>query len=282
MIKKRYILQKKKNIMHRFLWFFAICSILCTACFLPSNAHASADWEVTLRVEAGTGHNQLVLGADDTATDGYDPVWEVYAMLDGYIKAYFPHPEWGMVHDVFWRDIKAHAPEMTKEWSFIVDSSLNNYNFTIRWDLSKIPKNYEIVLIDDSTGQVTDMRSAASYSFLYTDAGLFRVAVTVPSDVIPLSPPVGLLATTSGKSNVVTLNWPANTEADIAGYNVYRSLTSGADYERLNSSFIKETSYRDTGLKKGNKYYYVVTAVNTSGGESVYSNEVEVIVAKGK
>ncbi len=266
----------------RFLCLFAICSMLYTACFLSSNAYASADWEVTLWVEAGNGHNKLVLGADDTATDGYDTVWEVYAMLGGEIKAYFPHPEWGMVHDVFWRDIKAHAPEMTKEWLFEIDSSLNNYNFTIRWDLSKIPQNYEIVLIDGSTEQVIDMRSTNSYSFLYTNARSFRVAVTVPLDVIPPSPPVGLLATTSGKSNMVTLNWLANTEADIAGYNVYRSLTSGTDYERLNSSFITETSYRDTGLKKGNKYYYLVTAVNTSGGESVYSNEVEVIVAKGK
>src|SRR4030042_2644615 len=116
MIKIRYILP-----------FPLFCSMLYIACFLPSNAHASADWEVTLQVEAGNGHNQLVLGADDTATDGYDPVWEVYALLDGKIKAYFPHPEWGMVHDVFWRDIRAHDTGMTKEWSFEIYSSLNNY-----------------------------------------------------------------------------------------------------------------------------------------------------------
>jgi fibronectin type 3 domain-containing protein len=91
---------------------------------------------------------------------------------------------------------------------------------------------------------------------------------------------VGLWATTSGRG--ATLNWLPTTEADIAGYNVYRSLTSGTDYERLNRSLITKLFYRDTGLKKGETYYYVITAVNTSGGESGDSNEVEVIVAKGK
>lgn len=268
MLKIRYIL--------RFLCFFAIC----TLCFLPSGANAAPDWQVTLRVEAGTGHNQLILGADETATDDYDPVWEVYAMLGGEIMAYFPHPEWGMVHQKFWRDIRAKAaPGETTEWSFVVDS-LKNYNFTIRWDLSRIPENYEIVLIDDSTGQI-DMRSTTDYKFPYRSVRSFRVAVTVPLDVAPPAPPVGLWAITSGKSNVVTLHWLANTEADIAGYNVYRSLKSGTGYECLNSSLITKLSYEDSGLEKGKTYYYVVTAVNTCG-ESEYSNEVEVIVAKGK
>lgn len=251
--------------------------MLYTLSLLPSNAYAAPEWQVTLRVEAGTGHNRLVLGADDTATAGYDPVWEVYAKLDGQIRAYFPHPEWNMAHQVFWRDIRAKAaPGETTEWLFEVDSSLNNYNFTIRWDLSRIPQDYEIVLKDDTTGQEIDMRSTTDYKFLYTSARKFRVAVTVPPDVAPPALPMGLSATTSGKSHVVTLQWLANTEADIAGYNVYRSLTSGTDYERLNSSLITKLSYKDSGLEKGKTYYYVVTAVNTSGGKSGYSNEVAI------
>src|SRR4030043_34457 len=106
MIKIRYI-----------LLFTLFCSMLYAFNFLPTNAYASAEWEVTLRVEAGGGYNELVLGADATATDGYDPVWEVYALLGGEIKAYFPHFDWPMVHQVFWRDIRAKAPGETAGWS---------------------------------------------------------------------------------------------------------------------------------------------------------------------
>lgn len=173
---------------------FALFSLLYTSYLFPSNAYASAEWQITLRIEAGTGYNRLVLGADETATDGYDNVWEVYALLDGEIQAYFPHPEWNMAQEVFWRDIKAKAvPGMTTEWSFVVDSSkdelgnpsLYNYDFTIRWDLSRIPQNYEIVLIDDSIGKTMNMRSTPSYDFTYTEMRHFKVAVTTPPDVLP-------------------------------------------------------------------------------------------------
>jgi hypothetical protein len=271
-----------------YILLFALFSLLYTSYFLPSNAYASAEWQVTLRVEAGKGYNRLVLGADETATDGYDNVWEVYALLDGEIQAYFPHPEWNMAHEVFWRDIKAHAPGSTKEWLFEIKSSLNNINnnkFTIKWDISKIPDNYTISLIDDSTGQKIDMRSTTSYTFFYTGSMTspmtFMVAVTVPPDVIPPAAPVGLRATTSWNKRgvTVTLHWPANKEDNISGYNVYRSLTSGRCYERMNGSLVLNNKRRlvyhiDKGLDSGKIYYYVVTAVNTSGVESGYSNEV--------
>jgi hypothetical protein len=274
----RHIWQKREGIANRLLLSLIMCSMLYILCFLPSEVDAQPDWQVTLRVEAGSGYNRLVLGADDTATDGYDDMWEVYAMLSGEIQVYFPHPEWNMSHEVFWRDIRTHAPGTTTEWLFVVESSLYDYEFTIKWDLSKVPESYSLVLIDDATGQEIDMRATASYSFFYTDARSFRVAVTVPSDI---DAPKGLWATISGKSHVVTLHWLANTEDNIAGYNVYRSTVSGSGYERLNNSLIRagkgrQVNYLDKGLEAGKTYYYVVTAVDTSGRESKYSNEVSV------
>lgn len=289
--------KKRWDIGNSFLWSFSMCSLLYILCFLPYEANAASAWQVTLRVEAGTGYNRLVLGADETATDGYDNVWEVYALLDGEIQAYFPHPEWNMAHNVFWRDIKAHAPGTAKEWLFEIKSSLNNINnnnFTINWDISKIPESCTISLIDDSTGQKIDMRSTTSHGFLYTGSMTspmtFIVAVTVPPDVIPPASPVGLRANTSGNKRGVTLYWPVNKEDNISGYNVYRSLTSGSGYERINSSLVLNNLnkkrrpvhyidkgpvyYIDKGLDPARIYYYVVTAVNNSGAESGYSNEV--------
>jgi len=69
------------------------------------------------------------------------------------------------------------------------------------------------------------------------------------------------------------LAWLRNTERDLAGYNLYRSTTSGSNYLKLNTSVIPDTAYRDSSLLSDTTYYYVVTAVDTSQNESPYSPE---------
>jgi fibronectin type 3 domain-containing protein len=41
---------------------------------------------------------------------------------------------------------------------------------------------------------------------------------------------------------------------------------------------VAATSYDDVNVVKGNFYYYVATAVDSSGIESAYSNEAQVLV----
>jgi flagellar hook assembly protein FlgD len=58
-----------------------------------------------------------------------------------------------------------------------------------------------------------------------------------------------------------------------AGYNLYRSTTSGGPYTKINSSVITGTSFLDTDVLIGVTYYYVVTVVDNAGNEGAYSNE---------
>ncbi len=76
----------------------------------------------------------------------------------------------------------------------------------------------------------------------------------------------------------VTLQWDPNSESDLAGYNIYRSGNSGWGYTKLNSGLITTTTYVDGAVSPGQTYYYVCTAVNTSGAESGYSNEVSATI----
>ena len=57
----------------------------------------------------------------------------------------------------------------------------------------------------------------------------------------------------------------------MAGYNIYRSTTSGSGYVKLNSSLLTASDYIDPNVSGGTTYYYVVTAVDTGNLESVYS-----------
>src|SRR5437879_5655514 len=74
-----------------------------------------------------------------------------------------------------------------------------------------------------------------------------------------------------------TLNWDASTSA-VVGYNVYRATQAGGPYTRLNSSLIEPTSYTDSTVQADQTYFYVVTAVDANGVESVASNEIQVAV----
>jgi hypothetical protein len=74
----------------------------------------------------------------------------------------------------------------------------------------------------------------------------------------------------------VTLNWNASNSA--AGYHVYRSEVAGGPFNRIDTSQIESTSYKDADVVSGGHYFYVVTAVEASGPESAYSNEASVVI----
>ncbi len=74
----------------------------------------------------------------------------------------------------------------------------------------------------------------------------------------------------------ISLDWDDNTEADIAGYNAYRSLTHGSGYIKINQSLLTDSEYVDTSVTKCITYYYVVTAMDAFEFESGYSDEVSV------
>ena len=74
----------------------------------------------------------------------------------------------------------------------------------------------------------------------------------------------------------ISLDWDDNTEADLAGYNVYRSVTHGSGYTMINQSRLTSSQYVDTGVSNCITYYYVVTAEDTFGYGSGYSDEVSV------
>jgi hypothetical protein len=97
------------------------------------------------------------------------------------------------------------------------------------------------------------------------------------SDTTPPAIPTGLAATSGSAS--VSLNWNDNTESDLAGYNVYRSTTSGSGFAKINSSTVTTSDYNDNAVSGGSIYYYVVRALDNSGNESANSIQASATVA---
>ncbi|MBI3655085.1 MAG: hypothetical protein HY232_01535 [Acidobacteria bacterium] len=96
-----------------------------------------------------------------------------------------------------------------------------------------------------------------------------------PKDIFPPKPPTDI--SVFGQVGEIRLAWAASAEADLAGYSIYRSQTSGTGYEKLNKNLLTATTFRDTNLPSGRPYFYVLTATDHSGNESRPSEEVHEI-----
>lgn len=102
------------------------------------------------------------------------------------------------------------------------------------------------------------------------------------NDVFPPAVPTGLQPVFSGvgQQPFVDLTWAPDTDADLAGYNVYRREDNGS-WIRINSELLPTPAYRDANVAAGRTYFYAVTAVDVHGNESARSQpEPETVPAQ--
>ena len=93
-------------------------------------------------------------------------------------------------------------------------------------------------------------------------------------DVFPPAVPSGLQAVFSGvgQQPFIDLIWAPDTEADLAGYNVFRR-EPGSEAGKINSELLRTPAFRDMNVASGKTYVYSVSAVDVRGNESARSQE---------
>lgn len=93
-------------------------------------------------------------------------------------------------------------------------------------------------------------------------------------DVFPPAVPTGVQAVFSGPGQqpFIDLIWSPVTDADLAGYNIYRH-EAGAKPVKMNTGLVKTPSFRDAKVVAGHNYFYSVTSVDERGNESMRSEE---------
>ncbi len=103
-----------------------------------------------------------------------------------------------------------------------------------------------------------------------TDAEVFA------HDVFPPDTPGGVQAVFSAEAsnNSIDLIWAPVSDADLAGYNVYRH-EAGTTAVLLTAKPLTAPSYRDSNVSSGKDYFYSVSAVDVRGNESGKSAEAE-------
>lgn len=102
-------------------------------------------------------------------------------------------------------------------------------------------------------------------------------------DTFPPQIPAGLEAVPGGATAAdrsIDLSWTPDTDADLAGYFVYRQEVDPkgevtGTVTRLNTTPVVGPAYRDQTALAGHRYAYRVTAVDTAGNESAPSADVQ-------
>lgn len=108
--------------------------------------------------------------------------------------------------------------------------------------------------------------------------------VVTPRDTFPPAVPSGLvvevLPSSAPGAYFASLSWNISTEADLAGYRVYRSDGQDAKPQLLTPELLLSPAYRDMSVQAGHRYSYTVTAVDRAGNESAASPPVPANLAQ--
>lgn len=110
------------------------------------------------------------------------------------------------------------------------------------------------------------------YGYGLVDGYIEPPPIPEPEPITPTPPetPQDIIAIVT--NGVVYVTWDANTEADLAGYNLY------FDTGKHNTELIKSNNITIEGLTKGRSYYIYLTAVDNEGSESPKSRGVFIMV----
>jgi len=96
-----------------------------------------------------------------------------------------------------------------------------------------------------------------------------------PLDTFPPAAPRSLAAIAG--EGLISLIWEPNSESDLAGYLVLRGDAPGDTLRAITPDPVAATTYRDTTVRAGMRYVYVVVAVDRASPQNVsaQSNRVE-------
>lgn len=157
-------------------------------------------------------------------------------------------------------EISADSKAWSKETSIDLDTPVSAKTFSYTLDLSDKAEGslYVRGVAKDCFGNISDTSEHAPYVQYNVD----KTAPEAPKDV-----------KLESYGGYLELKWTQGTEADLKGYDIYRSLSLNGEYTKI-ASGVQKINYIDTNTVLGKVYYYKLCAVDTAGNVGAYSDTV--------
>jgi hypothetical protein len=163
-----------------------------------------------------------------------------------------------------------------------VQVSSSTYNLLFEDNLITAPGTTGIIIPSGTDGYGTFLNNmveslnSGQSAYINNASSTFSATVTANNWQGGPSAPASLTPTVLSSSSI-QVDWSGVTGA--TSYDLLRANVSGGPYQIINSG-LTGGSYTDTGLSDNTTYYYVVTAVSSSG-VSVYSPQVSATTSSG-
>jgi fibronectin type 3 domain-containing protein len=129
-------------------------------------------------------------------------------------------------------------------------------------------------VVTGTTYTVASLTNGTNYTFAVSsldthenESAKSATVAATPVDGVAPAAPTGLAATTSSAT------------VHLTGYDVYRSLTEGGVYTKVNAALVLTPAYSDGGRTNGVTYWYYVVAKDTSGNASLASARISAVPA---
>jgi hypothetical protein len=159
---------------------------------------------------------------------------------------------------------------------------VRNYGTGVAQGLTARLRNHDgLATVTDSTAAFPDLspgEQATGDGVVFTPAStaakltltLYDVYGPIGTKTLDLVyPPAPTNVVGQGATGSIRLQWQKVADADLLGYLVYRATSQTGPWQRVNVTPTDRTAYYlDEGLAPLTRYYYYVTAVDSSGNES--------------
>jgi hypothetical protein len=173
------------------------------------------------------------------------------------------------------------SADSTKSASASVVVTVPSVSVTITPTSTSMPERWQQQFIATvaGTSNTAVTWAVTSGAGTISSSGLYTAPAAAETDMVTVTSQADTTKSASATVSIVpphsvSLTWSPSASSGVTSYNVYRGTVSGGPYTRLHTGVIT-TTYTDSNVQSGTTYYYVTTAVDSSGAESAYSNEAQ-------
>lgn len=169
-------------------------------------------------------------------------------------------PGYGKTLDIFWKSPEDENFDLFRVYRSEVSGSKGD-------KIGETAENhFRDTSVENGKAYFYSVVSVNKISGEFRESG-FAAVSGVAHDFYPPLSPTSVKVSNGDNSNSASISWQNPSDKDFSFIRIYRSYVKG-EVGELIANEVKAESFVDSNLVLGRTYYYILTAVDTTGNES--------------